>query len=127
MIIDLRINHVDYLNYSYEYRIKSTKLLTSLNRLNIGMKHKYNYLIFPMSVYNVIEQSENFKTSNFDFQGNNELRLVGTLGDFICYLDIYLTSNQILVSWDKSTMREVKLENIFSNKKITERTIQVIF
>ena len=45
---------------------------------------------------------------------DNELRLVGWLGEFECYLDIHLEPWQILLSWDKSTSRDIKLNNILS-------------
>lgn len=127
MVIDLSINNNDYSNYAHEYKIKSARLLTALNRLNISMDKKYNYIIVPMSVYNIIECCEYFKSTKYDHENHSNLKKVGFIGDFECYLDIYLKSNEILVSWDKSTSRDIKIESLFTNKIISEKIIEVIF
>ena len=127
MTIDLSVNHIDIANYTYEYKLKSVRLLTALNRLNINMTKKYNYIIMPMSVYNIIECCDNFKSIKYDVDNISNLKKVGFLGDFECYLDIYLNKNEIIVSWDKATSRDVKINNLFLDQQESEKTIEVIF
>lgn len=129
MVIDLRPSNLDLLNYSYEYKIKSGKLITALNRLNHKMIKKYNYIIIPMSVYNIIECSEQFESIGYDIDNKSNLKKVGFLGEFECYLDIYANKNEILVSWDKSTSRDIKIDNLLSISKSVEfeKKIEIIF
>lgn len=129
MVIDLSVTHLDLLNYTYEYKIKSIRLLTALNRLNISMNKKYNFIIMPMSVYNIIECSEHFKSVRYDLDNHSNLKKIGFLGDFECYLDIYLEKNEIIVSWDKSTARDVKIDTLLSssNPMEYEKRIDIIF
>jgi len=127
MIIDLNEDSISYDNYVSEYKIKSSKLLTEVNRINISMENRYNYIIIPMCIYNIIEQSEYFSPSLYE-NNDNDLRLVGWLGEFECYLDIHLEPWQILLSWDKSTTRDIKLNNILSDciEVEKEKKIKVI-
>ena len=58
---------------------------------------------------------------------NEGIKKVGYLGEFECYLDIYLPPDEILVSWDKSRIRDIKIENLLSNTIIEkEKKIKVI-
>jgi len=129
MIIDLTIdNEVGYDNYVNEYKIKSDNLLLQINKINERMKVRYNYIVIPMSIYNIIECSDYFK-SHIHETVNDEtfLRRVGTIGEFECYLDIHLPSNEILISWDKATSRDLKIESILSNSIIEkQKKIKVI-
>lgn len=126
MVIDLNIDFEKLVNYTSEYRVKSVKLLTALNRLNNKMSRKYNYIIIPMSVYNIIECCDDFKPSFYD---NKEgLKKVGFIGEFECYLDIHLKSDEIILSWDKATSREIKIESILSGSNIEfEKRIEIMF
>ncbi len=129
MVIDLSVTHLDLLNYTYEYKIKSIRLLTALNQLNISMDKKYNYIIMPMSVYNIIECSEHFKSVKYDLENQSNLKKIGFLGDFECYLDIYLEKNEIIISWDKSTARDIKIDTLLSSSNLIEyeKKIDIIF
>jgi hypothetical protein len=55
MIIDISTTSYPNLSYRDEYRVKGNKLLTELNRINIKMSVKHNYIIIPMTVYNILE------------------------------------------------------------------------
>ncbi len=127
MVIDLSLDcNIPYDNYVNEYKIKTDTLLSYINKINDEMSIKYNYIIIPMTVYNIIECSDYFKSNRYDVL-DNDLRKVGTIGEFECYLDIYLPPNEILISWDKSTSRDVKIESILSDKKSEkQKKIKVI-
>lgn len=128
MIIKLKLeSETDYDSYVNEYKVKSNKLLTELNRLNINMNEKYNYLIIPISVYNVIECSDSFIPYKESISKDETLRKVGSIGGFECYLDIHLSPNEILVSWDKATSRNMKIDSLLSGVDVEkEKKIKVI-
>ena len=135
MIIDLTSNCVSiYDNYVNEYKVKSSNLLTEINRINVESicegQVKYNYLIIPISIYNMIEQSEYFLVHKYETSVENEnLKRIGFFGEFECFLDIYLPPDTIIVSWDKSTSRDIKLSNIFSEvdkQCVKEKKIKIL-
>ncbi len=118
-------------NWSDEYRLKSGKLITSINRINIERiqekKTKYNYIIIPISVYNIIECSDLFRSNKYT-ESENGLKKVGSVGEYEIYLNIYLPSNEIVLSWDKQTSRDIKINSIlFSHDDSKERKVKIKF
>lgn len=124
MVIDISTTSYPNLSYRDEYRVKGNKLLTELNRINIKMSTKHNYIIIPMTVYNILEFNDNFLSVKYE-SGDGPV-LVGTIGYFKCYLDIHLPPNEILVSWDKQTSRDVKLESILNGVSEKEKRVKII-
>lgn len=124
MVIDISTTSYPNLSYRDEYRVKGNKLLTELNRINIKMSTKHNYIIIPMTVYNILEFNDNFLSVKYE-SGDGPV-LVGTIGEFKCYLDIYLPPNEILVSWDKQTSRDVKLESILNGIDEKEKRVKIL-
>jgi len=124
MVIDISTTSYPNLSYRDEYRVKGNKLLTELNRINIKMSTKHNYIIIPMTVYNILEFNDNFLSVKYE-SGDGPV-LVGTIGEFKCYLDIYLSPNEILVSWDKQTSRDVKLESILNGISEKEKRVKIL-
>jgi hypothetical protein len=124
MVIDISTTSYPNLSYRDEYRVKGNKLLTELNRINIKMSTKHNYIIIPMTVYNILEFNDNFLSVKYE-SGDGPV-LVGTIGEFKCYLDIYLPPNEILVSWDKQTSRDVKLESILNGISEKEKRVKIL-
>jgi hypothetical protein len=124
MIIDISTTSYPNLSYRDEYRVKGNKLLTELNRINIKMTIRHNYIIIPMTVYNILEFNDNFLSVKYE-SGDGPV-LVGTIGEFECYLDIYLPPNEIVVSWDKQTSRDVKLESILNGISEKEKRVKIL-
>jgi len=124
MVIDISTTSYPNLSYRDEYRVKGNKLLTELNRINIKMSTKHNYIIIPMTVYNILEFNDNFLSVKYE-SGDGPV-LVGTIGEFECYLDIYLPPNEIIVSWDKQTSRDVKLESILNGIYEKEKRVKIL-
>ena len=58
MVIDISTTSYPHLSYRDEYKVKGNKLLTELNRINIKMSTKHNYIIIPMTVYNILEYND---------------------------------------------------------------------
>jgi len=124
MVIDISTTSYSHLSYRDEYRVKGNKLLTALNRMNIKMSVKHNYIIIPMTVYNILEINDNF--SPIIYESGDGPVLVGTIGEFECYLDIYLPPNEIVVSWDKQTSRDVKLNSILDGYYEKEKRVKIL-
>ena len=102
MVIDLTDIPAGYVeNYMDEYQLKSSKLFKEINSINSKMNKKYNYIIIPMPIYNIIECDTRFRPASIS--EGLDLRKVGTIGDIECYLDIYLPPDRIIISWDKQT------------------------
>ena len=121
-LTDIPAGHPE--NYMDEYQLKSSKLFKEINFINSKMNKKYNYIIIPMAIYNIIECDTRFKpTSTSD---GLDLRKVGIIGDIECYLDIYLPPDQIIVSWDKQTARDVKIDNILNGIDEKEKRVKII-
>ena len=125
MVIDISTTSYTHLSYKDEYRVKGNKLLTELNRMNIKMSVKHNYIIMPMTVYNILEFNDNFLPVIYEPNENGPV-LVGFIGEFECYLDIYLPPNEIIVSWDKQTSRDVKLESILNGISEKEKRVKIL-
>ena len=110
-------------NYMDEYQLKSNKIYKNINSINSKMNKKYNYIIIPMSIYNIIECDIRFRPTSIS--EGVYLRKVGTIGDIEFYLDIYLPPDQIIVSWDKQTARDVKIDNILSGIDEKEKRVNI--
>jgi hypothetical protein len=124
MVIDISTTSYPHLSYKDEYKAKGNKLLTELNRMNIKMSVKHNYIIMPMTVYNILEFNDNFISIKYE-SGDGPV-LVGIIGEFKCYLDIHLPANEIIVSWDKQTSRDVKLESILNGISEKEKRVKIL-
>lgn len=121
-LTDIPVGHAE--NYMDEYKLKSNKLFNEINFINSKMIKKYNYIIIPMPIYNIIECDDRFKPS--ETSDGLVLRRVGSIGDIECYLDIYLPPDRIIVSWDKQTARDVKIDNILNGIDEKEKRVKII-
>jgi hypothetical protein len=84
---------------------------------------EHNYLIVPMSVYNILQFSLLFKPVPYDVAG---LMHVGYILDFHVYLDMYMPPNEILISYDKSISRDNKLDVLLNNENvIKEKRVKI--
>lgn len=124
MEIDLRnINKKDKLNWNTEYSMMSKIIFENLKIINKKMSKKYNYIVVPMPIYNILHESTLFISDYIDSEG---IKKVGILGEFEVYLDMCCDNNTILLSWDKQTLRDVKIENLLNGLKIKEKNIKII-
>jgi hypothetical protein len=78
-----------------------------------------------MTVYNILEYNDSFMSVKYESNENGPV-LVGIVGEFKCYLDIHLPPNEILVSWDKQTSRDVKLESILNGISEKEKRVKIL-
>jgi len=125
MVIDISKEFSGYSeSYKDDYKLKSDKIFNEIKNINQSMNKKYNYIIIPVSIYNIIECDDRFKPYPFDIEC--DLRKIGVLGDIECYLDIHLPPDQILISWDKQTARDVKIDNILNGIFEKEKRVKII-
>jgi len=85
-------------------------LVGSILELSYSKEPTPNFIIIPISVYNIIESNVEFKTSI-----DSELSFpykIGYLRGFELYLDIHLPPDKIIISWNKQELRNSKIESI---------------
>ena len=94
--------------------LKSAKIYKEL--LKIDTRH--NYLILPMSVFNIIENHQYFEPVNVVWDNSKpSLYKVGNFCGYECYVDLYL-QDTILLSHDKQKMRDNKLNSILESEEV---------
>jgi len=77
--------------------------------------NRYNYLIVPMDVYNILLFMDEFRIE--DYGELNSPVKVGHLFGYEVYLDMFLQPGEIMLSYDKSIMRDNKLDQILNDVK----------
>lgn len=121
MIVDLNdTKNLNMAETDYEFRkLKSNKLMTEINK----RKQDQNFMIIPMSIYNVLETNSAFiYPSNDSFLTKDEelLRFVGSIYHIDVYLDILAPPDSITLSYDRSIMRDNKIDAILNNRELKE-------
>jgi len=124
MKIDL--NKITYGQIESEYeenRLKSSTIYNSLNRFN----ENYNFIIMPMSVFNILECDPRFSSCEIGDNPTNIFK-VGVWCGYDCYVDLYLTENKIILSRDLQRMRENKINAILGTDELKkDLNIDIIF
>jgi hypothetical protein len=123
MEIDLSetTQRLGFVETTYEsMRLKSNKLVKEIQYHKISENLDHNFMIIPMSIFNIIECNQHFKHSHINAAMDLGILYVGDLLGFKCYLDITQPSDTITLSYDKSIMRDNKIESILNNEKIKE-------
>ena len=88
------------------YILKSAKIYKEIKK----MDKKHNFIIMPMSVYNIIECHQYFESCNVDV--NEGIFKVGDFCGYECYVDMFITDNRIIMSKDKQALRDNKINSI---------------
>ncbi len=122
MIIDLNkdSNAHFYAETSFELaQLKSNKLIKEIvmQRNKTGQ----NFMIVPMSIYNILESNISFKFATLDSLMNEDpLRHMGSINGIVVYLDLFLPSDSIILKYDKSIMRDNKINSILNGEELKE-------
>ena len=77
--------------------------------------NRYNYLIVPMDVYNILLFMDEFRIE--DYGDLNSPVKVGNLFGYEVYLDMFLPPGEIMLSYDKLIMRDNKLDQILNDAR----------
>lgn len=126
MEIDLRKVGIGLsMNKIEEMILKSSHLLKEINRITATLKEKFNCIIIPVSIYNMIENHELFISKKFARNDKN-LYYAGTWSEFQVYVDILMKSNNILIGYDDQTRRDIRINKILNDfNSIEELNIKV--
>lgn len=100
-------------------------MYNDISIINEESGNRFNFIIMSMNVYNEIEKHPQFHTHwDEDYRNESVIYKVGCIGEFVCYLDLLMRDNEILLSWDKSTSRNIKIDNILDNRDLREVRIK---
>jgi hypothetical protein len=116
-------NNLNWAETSYDVsKLKSNKLMLDI----VQQKNEtgQNFMIVPMSIYNLLETNSAFIYSTLESLKSNvddeTLRHVGSIYGIEIYLDLFSPSDTILLKYDKSVMRDNKIDAILNNNKLKE-------
>lgn len=108
-----------------EMNLKSSHLLREMNRISITMEENFNYIVIPISIYNMIENHELF-VSRVTKPTDENLYHVGTWLEFEVYVDMLMQPNNILMRYDKQTRRDIRINKLLNDiSDVEELTIEV--
>jgi hypothetical protein len=121
MIIDLsKGDTLSWAETSFELaQLKSNRLIKEIvmQRNKTGQ----NFMIVPMSIYNILEANSSFKFAKLDSLMNEDtLRHMGSINGIEIYLDLFSPSDTIILKYDKSVMRDNKIDAILNDDKLKE-------
>jgi len=121
MTIDLnKDERLGYAETSFELsKLKSNKLIKEIvmQRNKTGQ----NFMIVPMSIYNILEANDSFKFARLEsLMGEELLRHMGSINGIEVYLDLFSPSDTITLRYDKSIMRDNKIDVILNDSKLKE-------
>lgn len=121
MIIDLnKDSNLNWAETSFELtQLKSNKLIKEV--VNQTNKTGQNFMIVPMSIYNILEANKSFQFAPLDsLMSKDLLRHMGSINGIGVYLDLFSPSDTIILRYDKSIMRDNKLDVILEDCKLKE-------
>jgi hypothetical protein len=126
MIIDLSKDvNLSYAETSFELaQLKSNRLVKkiTIQRNKTGQ----NFMIVPMSIYNILETNNYFKANSLSNSNSirningmcEDLRHMGSINGIEVYLDLLSPSDTIILKYDKSVMRDNKIGAILNGEQL---------
>lgn len=102
-------------------RMKAGYIMKDINNLNNSCEIKYNYMIIPMHVYNILEHHPSFLSKKIKDSEPDGLWNVGSIFGYECYLDMYMSPDQISVFYDKQITRDLKIDSILDGRVIPDK------
>lgn len=130
MIIDLNKDvNLSYAETSFELaQLKSNTLIKkiTIQRNKTGQ----NFMIVPMSIYNILETNNYFRSTLDSLSNSNsirningiceDLRYMGSINGIEVYLDLISPSDTIILKHDRSIMRDNKINSILNGEELKE-------
>ena len=102
--------------FNFMTELKAKRLIDELVKISENYIPKRNCIIIPMSVLNIIERHQDFKHLNLlGLKTSEYLYKVGKVCDIECYLDLAMFTNSIILTWDKESLRDIKLESLLND------------
>ena len=106
-------------------RMKAGYIMKDINKLNESCEIKYNYMIIPMSVYNILEHHPAFLNKKIKESESDGLWNIGTILGYECYLDMLMPIDQISIYYNKQIARDLKLDSILEGRVIPETKVDI--
>ena len=106
-------------------RMKAGYIMKDINKLNESCEIKYNYMIIPMTVYNILEHHPAFLNRKIKESEPDGLWNVGTIFEYECYLDMHMSADQISVYYNKQIARDLKIDSILEGRIIPETKVDI--
>lgn len=94
--------------------LKASHLNNHLKDINSNLGSNFNYMIIPMAVYNILDDRI-LKPFCPVSETINCPYYVGMFDSFECYVDLYMSSDTILLQYDKQKARNNKIDIILDN------------
>jgi len=130
MIIDLNKDvNLSYAETSFE--LSQLKSNTLIKKITIQRnKTGQNFMIVPMSIYNILETNNYFRSTLDSLSNSNsirningiceDLRYMGSINGIEVYLDLISPSDTIILKHDRSIMRDNKINSILNGEELKE-------
>ncbi len=119
MVIDLSKIPIGVAETEREvYILKSAKMYKEINKMEKG----YNFIIMPISVYNIIECHDRFEHCQVNV--TDGIFKVGSLCGYDCYVDMMILDNRIIMSKDLQSMRDNKIDSILGIREL-EKDLEI--
>lgn len=120
MIIDLNTDNLMFAETTYEMsRLKSNTLVKEV--INQYNQSGQNFMVVPMSIYNILEANSFFMFTTLDsLMSEYPLRHMGSIKGIEIYLDLFLPSDTIILKYDKSVMRDNKIDSLLNGHELKE-------
>jgi hypothetical protein len=106
-------------------RMKAGYIMKDINKINESCEIKYNYMIIPMSVYNILEHHPAFLNKKIKESESDGLWNIGTIFGYECYLDMLMPIDQISIYYNKQIARDLKLDSILEGRVIPETKVDI--
>jgi hypothetical protein len=106
-------------------RMKAGYIMKDINKINESCEIKYNYMVIPMCVYNILEHHPSFLSKKIQESDSDGLWNVGTIFGYECYLDMHIASDQISIYYNKQITRDLKIDSILDDRIIPETKIDI--
>ena len=82
-----------------------------------GEEERFSYMVVSMHVYNMLSMNSEFASHFGNVEEIDGLTEVGEFFGFKVFLDMYMRPDEILLSCDKSSMRDRKLDLLLDGKE----------
>jgi len=126
MEIDLRNLPLGHVYSSYDLdRMKASLIMKDINKINESCEIKYNYMIIPMCIYNILEQHPSFLNKNITESESDGLWNVGNIFGYECYLDMLMPTDQISIYYNKQISRDLKIDSILEGRVIPKTKVDI--
>lgn len=120
MIIDLS-SILEKDDYIKNYQAKSKIIMDNLKGYDNGY-----ILIISINILNILEMDDRF-IDEINIGIDIGIYKVGEICGFECYVDMFMKPNEILITYDKTKMRDNKIDYLLNNHNlIEEKRVKII-